>query len=199
MASNQLSIFAHLTSGYWPAWVRTLAAIGTIAAVLCALWLWPDPALKARRKRILAIAESGLLRAKQIGEAFARPSRLDIPDVLYVIYYEAALDGIVQSLENVSTHEIGSRDAVIALSNLRDQFRFLGTSIQIFETPIKDPGTIKKILALDEVERRQYLAGRQPTLAKNVRDRLAGIQRDYDELVRALNGTWNSSHFYLYP
>ena len=194
MTPNHLSVFSHLASGDWPAGVRTLAAIGAIAAVLCALWLWPDPALKAQRKRILAIAEAGLVRVKQIGEACARPSRLDIPAVLYVIYYETVIDGIVQALTNVQTQEIGSRDAIIALSNLRDQFRFLGRSIQIFETPIEDPRTIKRILALDEAERRQYLAGRQPTLAKNVRDRLAGIQTDYDVLVLALKRTWNSSY-----
>jgi hypothetical protein len=194
MTLNHLSVFSHLASGDSPAWVRTLAAIGSIAAVLCVLWLWPDPALRAQRKRVLAIAQAGLVRAKQMGEAFARPSHLDIPAVLYVIYYETVIDGIVQALTNVPTHEIGSRDALIALSNLRDQFRFLGRSIQIFETPIEDPRTIKKILALDEAERRQYLAGRQPTLAKNVQDRLAGIQRDYDVLVRALKRNWTSSH-----
>ena len=197
MTPHHLSVFAHLASGDWPAGVRTLAAIGAIAAVLCVLWVWPDPALKAQRKHILAIAEAGLVRTKQIGQAFARPSHLDIPDVLYVIYYETVIESIVQALTNVPTHEIGSRDVVIALSNLRDQFRFLGMSIQIFETPIEDPRTIKRILALDEAERRQYLAGRQPTLAKNVRDRLAGIQRDYDVLVRALKRTWSSSQVAL--
>ena len=197
MTLNHLSVFSQFASGDWPAGVRILAAIGAIAAVLGVLWLWPDPALKAQRKHILAIAQAGLVRTKQIGEAFARPSHFDIPAVLYVIYYETVINGIVQALTNVPTHEIGSRDAVIALSNLRDQFRFLGRSIQIFETPIEDPQTIKRILALDEAERRQYLAGRPPTLVKNIRDRLAGIQRDYDVLARALKRAWSSSHVAL--
>jgi hypothetical protein len=77
----------------------------------------------------------------------------------------------------------------MALLNLRDQFRFLGTSIELFETPTKDPGMVKRLVALDDVERRRYLIGRQPTLAKNVRDRLATIQRDYEALARALNSS----------
>jgi hypothetical protein len=186
MTSNHLFMFSHLTSSDW-AWVQAFGAIGAIAAILCVVWLQPGAALKARQKRILAIAESGLVRVKQIGEAFARPDPLDISDILYVIYHQTIIDGIVQALTNVPTHEIGSRDAAIALLSLRDQFRCLGTSIEIFETPTKDPGTVKRLLALDGAERRQYLTGRQPTLAKNVRDRLVTIRRDYEALTRALN------------
>jgi len=117
----------------------------------------------------------------------ARPDPLNISDVLYVIYHQTILDGIVKALTNLPAHEIGSRDAVMALLSLRDQFRFLGTSIEIFEKPTKDPETIRRLLALDEAERRRYLAGRQPTLAKTVRDHLTTIQDGYYALARALN------------
>ena len=187
MTSNHLSMLLHLTGGDWAAWVRAFGAIGAIAAVLCVVWLLPEVTLKTRQKRILAIAGAGLVRAKQIGETFARPDPLGISDVLYVVYHQTIISGIVQALTNVPAHEIGSRDAVIALLSLRDQFRLLSTSIEIFETPTKDPGTVKRLLALGEVERRQYLTGRQPILAKNVQDRLATIQRDYEALGRALN------------
>jgi hypothetical protein len=161
-------------------------AIGAIAAALCVLWLRPVAALKARQKSILAIAEAGLARARQIGEAFARPGSLDIVVVVYVIHHRTVIEGIVEALTNVPVHDIGSRDALVALLRLRDQFRFLGKSIQFFETPTKDPGMVKRLLALDETERQRYLTGRQPTLAKNVRDRLATIQRDYEALAQAL-------------
>jgi hypothetical protein len=187
MTSNHLSTVLYLTSSDWAAWVRAFGAIGAIAAVLCVVWLLPEVTLKARQKSILAIAEAGLVRAKQIGETLARPDPLDIPGVLYVIYHQTIINGIVQTLTNIPAHEIGSRGAVIALWSLRDQFRFLSTSIEIFETPTKDPGTVKRLLALGEAERRQYLTGRQPILAKNVRDCVATIQRDYEALGRALN------------
>jgi hypothetical protein len=187
MTSNHLSTFSYLTKSDWTAWVQVFAAVGAIAAVLYVVWLQPGVALKARRKGILAIAEAGLARAKRIGETFARPDPLDISDILYVIYHQAIIDEIVQALTNVPAHEIGSRDAVIALSSLREQFRFLGTSIEIFETPTKDRGTVKRLAALDDAERRRFLASRQPILVKNVCDRLAAIQRDYEALRRALN------------
>jgi hypothetical protein len=185
--SNHVSTFSYLTSSDWAAWVQAFGAIGAIAAVLYVVWLQPGAALRARRKGILAIAEAGLVRAKRIGETFSRPDPLEISDVLYIIYHQAIIDDIVQALTNVPAHETGSRDAVVALSNLRDQFRLLGASIEIFETPTKDPGTIKRLVALDDAERRRFLAGRQPTLAKNVRDRVAAIQRDYEALARVLN------------
>jgi hypothetical protein len=187
MTPNHLSMFSHLTSSDWAAWVQAFGAIGATAAVFCVVRLRPGAALKARQKSLLTIAEAGLVRAKQTGEVFARPDPLNISDVLYVIHHQTIIDGVVQALTSVPPHEVGSRDAVMALSSLRDQFRFLGTSIEIFETPVKDPVAVKGLLALDDAERRQYLTGRQPILAKNVRDRLATIQRDYEALARALN------------
>jgi hypothetical protein len=187
MTSNHLSMFSHLTSTDWAAWVRDFGTIGAIGAVLYLVWMQPGAALKARQKSILGIAETGLVRAKRIGEAFARPDSLDISTVLYLIYHQTIIDGIVQALTNVPAHEIGSPDAITVLLSLRDQFRSLGTSIEIFETPTKDPGTVKRLLTLDDAERRQYLTRRQPILAKNVRDRFAAIQSDYEALARALN------------
>jgi hypothetical protein len=187
MAPVHLSMFSHLTSSDWAPWVQAFGAIGAAAVALCVVWLRPGAALKARQKTLLAIAEAGLVRAKQTGEVVARPDPLNISDVLYVIYHQTNLDRIVKALTNLPAHEIGSRDAVMALLSLRDQFRLLGTSIEIFETPIKDPVAVKRLLELDEAERRQYLTGQQPILAKNVRDRLATIQRDYEALARALH------------
>jgi hypothetical protein len=198
MTSNHVFMFLHLTRSDWAAaCVRAFGAIGAIAAVLCFVWLLPDVTQKARQKSILATARAGLVRAKQLGEAIARPDPFGIADVLYVIYHQTIIDGIVQTLTSVAAQEIGSRDAVMALLSLRDQFRFLSTSVEIFETPTKDPGTVKRLLALGEAERRRYLTARQPILAKNVRDRLATIQRDCEALGRALKRSGALTRFAL--
>jgi hypothetical protein len=185
MTSNHLSLLSQLTSSHWAGWV--CAAIGAVSAGLYVVWLRPGTSLKSRQKSILGIAEAGLLRAKRIGEAFAGPGPLEISAVIYAIHNRTFIDGTVEALTNVPVHDIGSRDGLVALLSIRDQFRFLGTSIEIFETPTKDPGMVKRLVALDETERRQYLNGRQPTLAKNMGDCLATIQRDYEALARALN------------
>jgi hypothetical protein len=185
MTPNHMSLLSQLTRSHWAGWV--CAAIGAVSAGIYVVWLGPGATLKARQKSILAIAQAGLARAKQIGEAFERPGSLDIVTVIYTIRHRTLLEGIVEALTNVSVHDIGSREGVVALLNLRDQFQFLGPSIEIFETPTTDPQMVKTLLALNETERQQYLTGRQPALAEKVGDRLATIERDYEALARALN------------
>jgi hypothetical protein len=188
MTSSHLTMLSHLTNTDRAAWGLVFGAICAIAAVLYAVWLRPRAALKARRKRIMAIAAAGLMRAKRMGEGLARPGPIDISSLMYVFYNQSIIDGIVQALTSVPAPGSGSRDAAVALSSLRDQFRFLGTSIEIFDTPpTTKPATIQRLLALDEAKRREYLAGRQPILAKNVRDRVAIIQKDYEALAQVLN------------
>jgi hypothetical protein len=185
MTATHLSLFSQLTSAHWAGWVS--AAIGVFSVGLSVVWLRPGISLKARQKGVLAIAEAGLRRAKQIGDTFAPTGSLDISDVVYAVHHRTIIEGIAEALTNVSVHDIGSRDGVVALLSLRDQFQFLGKSIEIFGTPTQDAGMLKRLVALDETERRQYLTDRQPILSKNVGDRLATIQRDYDALARALN------------
>ena len=185
MTSHNLPLFSHLAS--WAAWARAFAVIAAIVAVLWVFWLQPRAARRARQEGILAIAGAGLERAKQIGETFAHPGPLEISTIIYVIHQQTAIDGVVQALTNVPAHEIGSREAATALLTLRDRFRSLVTSIEIFETPIKDPRAVKRLLALGDAERRRYLTGLQPVLDESVRDRLATIQRDYAALARALS------------
>jgi hypothetical protein len=187
VTSHHLSLFSHLASGNWAAWARAFAVTAAIVAVLWVVWLQPRAARRARQKGILAIAEAGLERAKQIGEAFAQPGPLEISAIIYVIHQQTAIDGVVQALTNVRAHGIGSRDVVIALSRLQDQFRSLIASIEILETPIKDPRALKRVLALDDAERRRYLTGLRPVLDENVRDHITTIQRDYAALARALS------------
>jgi hypothetical protein len=187
MTSHSPTMISDLAGSNWMAWIESGGAIAAIAVVLWVVWLQPRAVRKARQKGILALAEAALARARQIGAAFAQPNTLDISSITFAIHQQTAIDGIVQALTNVAAREIGARDAVAALSSLRDQLRSLGPSIEIFERRIKDPETLKRLLALDGAQRRQYLTARQPALADNVRDRLATIQKDYDTLARALH------------
>jgi hypothetical protein len=185
MTSHNLPLFSHLAS--WAAWARAFAVTAAIVAAIWVAWLQPRAARRARQKGVLAIAGAGLARARQIGEIFAHPGPLDISAIIYVIYQQTAIDGVVQALTNVPAREIGSPEAAKVLLSLRDRFRSLVASMEIFETPIKDPRAIKRLLALDDAERRRYLTGLQAVLDERVRERLATIQRDYAALARALN------------
>ena len=187
MTSHHLSLFSHLARSDWAAWAQAFAVTAAIVAFLWVFWLQPRAARRARQKGVLAIAGAGLARAQQIGETFAQPGPLEISAIIYVIYQQTAIDGVVQALTNVRAQEIGSHEAVSALSRLQDQFRSLITSIEILETPIKDPRAVKRLLALDDAERRRSLTVLRPVLDENVRDRVATIQRDYAALARALS------------
>src|SRR4030088_3208844 len=127
MTSNHLSLLSQLTSSHWAGWV--CGAIGAVSTGLYVVWLRPGASLKSRQKSILEIAEAGLVRAKRIGEAFAGPGSLEISGFVYAVYNRTFIEGVVEALTNVPVHDIGSRDGVLALLSIRDQFRFLGTSI----------------------------------------------------------------------
>jgi hypothetical protein len=181
-------IFLGLTSGELAAWAQAVGAIGAIAAALIVVWWQPRAALKVRQKSILATAEAGLARAQEIGTAFADDDRLAISGRLYSVYHPAVIAGIVQALTNVPAHEIGSRDGVVALLSLRDQFTFLDETIETYIQPRRDQETAKELLMLPEKEQSEHLRRLQPVLVGNVRTQLAAIQRQYDLLRQAIGG-----------
>ena len=125
-------IFLGLTTAELAAWAQALGSIGAIIAALIVVWLQPRAALKVRQRSILAIAEAGLARIEEIRGAFAHDDPLKIASTLSVAYHPTVVDAIVHALTNVPAHEVGSRDGVIALLSLRDQFTFLQKSIEIF-------------------------------------------------------------------
>jgi hypothetical protein len=177
-----------LTSAEMAAWAQAIGSIGAIAAALIVVWWQPRAALKVRQRSILAIAEAALARAKEIGAAFAEDDPLTVSGRLFIVYHPSVILSIVQALTNVPAHEIGSRNGVIALLKLRDQFTFLQKSIEVFQTPTKDLETAKQVPMMNEQEAREHMRALKPILVKNVRIQLAAIQGHYDSLRQAIGG-----------
>ncbi len=93
----------------------------------------------------------------------------------------------MRALTRVPAHEIGSRDGVMALLSLRDQFVFLGKAIATYETPAKDPEIAKMLLHLSGPERLKILTSRKTILAGNVKARIATIRKYYEALALAVS------------
>jgi hypothetical protein len=144
---------------------------------------------ESRQKSILAIAEAANEHAKGIGNAFAEP---DNPIVLFQVYDKTIIDGVVRALTDVPVHEIGSREGVLALLSLRDQFVFLGIAIEAFIAgPARHPEMKQALDTLMEPEngaqRLALSAQGRKILAGNVQVHLDRIRANYLALERALN------------
>jgi hypothetical protein len=138
--------------------------------------------LESRRQSILAVAEAAEERAQRIDTAMEDPENTA---PLYDVYDKTIIDGIVRALTDIPIHEIGSRDAVLALLSLRDQYVFLGVAVETF---IAGPeGDILLRQALDslgtDTKARIALRRKQKAqLARNVRQRVDWIGKQYRSL-----------------
>jgi hypothetical protein len=199
-------IFPHWDTEFVKLLIDTATAVGTVGAVIVALFVGNQQAaavlrsvqdahlleVGSRQKSILAIAEAANEHARRIGDIFALPES-DIPLALYSTFDQTIIDGIVRVLSTVPAHEVGSRDGVIALLALRDQVVFLGVAIETYKTPEKNPETEKLFLtyAGDDPENRKILkslrSNTKVVLAANVRGRVATIAQHYATLVKAIN------------
>src|ERR1700733_5590349 len=181
------------------AWVQ---AIGSIGAILGAFWISARQskaalqsvttaqllAERSRQKSILAIAEAANAHAKRFGEAVAAG-----PADLMLIYDRTIINGIADALGRAPAHELGSRDAVIALLSLRDQFVFLGITLDAFIAgPWKHPEMRELLEQLsgpdDRKQQAQVLETSWRVLAKNVTVHVTKIREDYESLARAVTG-----------
>lgn len=140
---------------------------------------------QSRRESILAIAEAANEVVRQIGEVFLKPEYVIAVD-LNRVYDQTVIDGLVGALSSAPLHEIGSRDAVIALLSLRDQIRLLGKAIALYEKPGTEP--ISEYLPQIETLAKS-LDSQRSRLIQNVIDRVGAIQRTYESLNRAITET----------
>jgi hypothetical protein len=118
----------------------------------------------------------------------------DDPLALYTVYDKSIIDGVVRALTDMPVYEIGSRDGVIALLSLRDQFVFLGIAMEAFIAgPANHPEMKKALDSLMEstkgTQRKRLLEHGNEILANNARKHLNEIHNKHDALVVAMKMT----------
>jgi hypothetical protein len=186
------------------AWVQAVGSIATIIVAFGISSRQTKAALKsvaraqlladqARQRSILAIAEAANEHGNNIRNAFLNP----IPrKALSSVYDKTIIDGVVRALTSVPAHEIGSRDAVMALLSLRDQFVFLGAAVDVYIAgPWNDPEIRKAIEACgpDQPDARaETVTIGERGLAQHVKVHLDKIRTDYESLAGAVGRTTNS-------
>ncbi|APZ02709.1 hypothetical protein NX871_12975 [Burkholderia thailandensis] len=131
-----------------------LQAIGSIAAIVGALWVAERQAKGAiesikmqvaraaqdRRDSAVAIADAAWERAEMIRSTMSIADVNAVRVELYKTYDRSIIDGLVRALQGIPMHEIGSSKGVSELLLLIDQFTFLARSIQVFfDGPMRDP------------------------------------------------------------
>jgi hypothetical protein len=143
---------------------------------------------ESQRRSILAIADAANEHAKRINNALAQP---DNPIALYQVYDKTIVDGVVRALTDVPVHEVGSRDGILALLSLRDQFVFLGIAMEAYIAgPAKDPHMKQALDTLmepaDGKQRRDLVSTGKRVLADNVRVHLNKISENCQSLESSL-------------
>jgi hypothetical protein len=188
--------------------IDTAVAVGTIGAVVVALTVGRqqvNAALRAvrdahslevqsRKEGIVAVGEAANSFADAIGK-FLSDSELDHLTRclnLLSIYDKSIVEGIVLALKAAPAHEISSRDGVLALVSLRQQFDLLWQKVdQYLEHPAKDP-EIHKALAEypdpgDTLARTMLVKQARDIRARNVLNQIQGIARAYEALKGSLD------------
>ncbi|HEY2781074.1 MAG TPA: hypothetical protein VGI90_09860 [Steroidobacteraceae bacterium] len=193
----------HLTSSDLAAWVQAIVSAAAIIAAFIGIFLqgkWArQEAAKARHlerksrlESVLAVAEAALSHVNNFDTAFAATNRLELSGKLYSVYHPRVVDTIVESLTAIPTYLIGSRDAVLALLRLRDQFRFLGESIIDYQSGIVSMAELTKAAEMypNPAERKQAREVADTTwkvLVGNVRNQLGHVRGIYVSLSDAIN------------
>jgi hypothetical protein len=122
---------------------------------------------------------------------------IDGPDVtcclnLLSVYDKSIVEGIVFALNDAPAHEISSRDGVLALVSLRQQFDLLWQKVDLYlEHPTNDR-EIRMTLAQypdpgGTSERTKLIKQVRDIRAGNVRTQIQGIARAYEALKGSLD------------
>jgi len=199
MTPDKLCFTTELSSTELASWVQ---AIGSIMAIVAAIvigayqsWATRKAVVDAQQlkegasqRSIMAVADAAYSHAQRIGEAMEKP---DEPIVLYQVYDKSIVDGVVRALTDAPVYEVGSRDGILALLSLRDQFVFLGIAIEAFIAgPAKDPHMRRALDTLmepaDGPQRMAVVKQGKTVLARNVSVHLDKIRDDYSSLKRVL-------------
>jgi hypothetical protein len=137
---------------------------------------------ESRRQSILAVAEAAEERAQRIYTAMEDHEN---SAALYEVYDKTIIDGMVRALTDIPIHELGSRDAVLALLSLRDQYVFLGVAVVAFIEGAQGNALLQQALDSLGTDTKAQIALRKDQkalLARNVRQRVDWIGKQYRSL-----------------
>lgn len=174
------------------AWVQ---AIGSVAAIIGAIWIATAQGRSARREKqiaIFAVVHAAVVEARRIRKLL----RTDDPELeLSAKYHHSIIDSYFGALSNCPVHELHSPAAVTAHLMLRDQFSFLRTAIEIcIDGPSKHPNFKREHEELEDAymspENRRQLQERierqRKTLRGDVEVHIDAIEERYAEMTSAL-------------
>jgi len=180
-------------------WVQ---AIGSMAAILTSFWIFRrqskqtidaiDHAKKQEKREklgcILATASAANDFAKITGEAIEKDPGIG----LRFTFQDAIIEGLVDALNAIQIHELGTSSGAMALISLRNEAVLLQQYVQIYidgpnklpgfpemiESCKSDPGFLQRV---PELRREQT-----KLLIKNVQDRVENISKHYGEFKNSI-------------
>jgi hypothetical protein len=160
----------------------------TVKATLDAVTAAHQLQTKSRRSSMLAIVDAANEHARRIEEALGRSEERAS---MYGVYHKSIIDGVVRALTDIPVHEVGNRDAILALLSLRDQFVFLGVAMEAYMAgPAKDPLVKQGLDSLMEPDggpqRKALLGAAEKVLVSNVRVHFAEIRKNYQAVETAV-------------
>jgi hypothetical protein len=145
-------------------------------------------ARRERRQAILAVAEA----AKEHAEKFAVTLVSENPRAaLSMVFHQSIVDSMVGALSTVPAHELNTRDGVIAFLTIRDQFIFLGQTIQTLLDGVWEHQGLRP--ALEEGRRhsnpevlREIVSSSEKMLVNNVEGHIRQIRASYEKLASTI-------------
>lgn len=197
-------VFAAHLPGDSSAWASWIQAVGSIVAILGAYYVGERQgrtalasverghtlAERAKRRAILAIGEAAFERAKKIENVLKGEKPREN---MFLVYDKSIARSISGALSAIQLQDVGSREGVLAILDIRDQFVFLEQSMDVFLAgPWKHP---ELKLALEEYkngypDRPNLLSDLLKTsfgvLAANVQVHIDEIRRRYSVLSSEL-------------
>lgn len=178
-------------SGEWASWVQ---AVGSIGAIVGAVWVASSQSADARREKqaaIFAVAHAAVEEARKI-RSYLQASDPEVE--LSTSYHKSILESYFGALSSCPVYELHSPKAVTALLMLRDQFLFLRNSVETclvgpltsaqWRTEFNDSAIRTSMENEDQLHSR--IEREKKVLRENVEVHIDAIEKRYDEMVSAL-------------
>lgn len=187
------SAYPIFQSENWAAWVQ---AIGSIAAIVGSLWVARSQAKadlqrvveaqrlseESKRMAVFALGEAVIDRIQPIKTALEQK---DPRASLFGVYHSSVAHGIAGAISTAPIHELRSKEAVLALLDIRDQLLFLDKSIDDYVKPPRSI-SIKDRSELTAERRKEYDESVETIGIKNMNGHLEKIEEHFQVLCKAV-------------